>query len=172
LLISCNKADLEKAYAARDKAVAEKIQAISERDIAVKALDKLNKEAEAIKEKEAKVIANNKTLEAQGVVLEKTDDGLVFYKAAGEVCDKVNGVTKAYTEDLATTYNFSIYSISFLRVIKKNESCEWAKFDTQKGPKWCLVGSIVKNTKDEYLVSSYRPGLSMAVDACNDFYSE
>jgi pyruvate/oxaloacetate carboxyltransferase len=138
LLISCNKADLEKAYAARDKAVAEKIQAISERDIAVKALDKLNKEAEAIKEKEAKVIANN----------------------------------KAYTEDLATTYNFSIYSISFLRVIKKNESCEWAKFDTQKGPKWCLVGSIVKNTKDEYLVSSYRPGLSMAVDACNDFYSE
>lgn len=104
-----------------------------------------------------------------GEVIETTAEGQVFYKAKGKVCNKVNGFTSDYVERTAKEKGISYSSISFIRLENKTGSgddCDWVVLNTPNGPISCVYGSIVKNTKNQFLISAYRPGLELPVTGC------
>jgi len=87
-------------------------------------------------------------------VIHRESNGLVFYKPNKKSCEKVDDITTDFAEGWAEKSNVPVRTIQFLRVKIKDDDCT-VIIDTPTGPKECLIGSIVKNSKGNYLVSTY-----------------
>lgn len=98
-------------------------------------------------------------------VVDTGNNGLVFYKPDSISCKKVSDMTTDMAEGWARNSGTSVSSIRFLRMKTSGDDCSLI-IDTSTGPMECLVGSVVKTTKGDYLASAYkvnRDGTKMTV---------
>lgn len=79
------------------------------------------------------------------------DSGVQLFKPSPDVCKKVSGMTQGYIETIANQYQVGISSIHFVRVIS---DCSFFVVDTSKGPKECIIPSVVKHTDGNFSVSN------------------
>ncbi len=92
----------------------------------------------------------------EGTVLLKNDSGVIFYKAEKGVCKKLTGITQSYSEGIAQKFSISLTQVRFVRadIFSDGSGCS-AIIDTPKGLQSCVIGSIVRPKKGEYLAHTY-----------------
>jgi hypothetical protein len=88
-------------------------------------------------------------------VVDTGSNGIVFYQPDSKSCKKVVDMTTDMAEGWARNSNTAVSSIRFLRMKITGDDCA-LMIDTSTGPMECLVGSVVKTSKGDYLASAYK----------------
>ena len=101
------------------------------------------------------VAAAKKEEDSNLEIMESKDNGVIFFKPDANACSKVSDMTNDIAEGWARNHNASVNSVKFLRMKLDKNSCSLL-IDTATGPMECLVGSVVKNAKGQYLASGYK----------------